>query len=85
MAFVIEFFIVVEIITMISWVFAYIYSSTGGGPGYASHVMEFYLWKHGFYYRSPGMAAATAIILLFVTTTLIVIQMRFRRYSLEEE
>ena len=84
MAFVIEFFIVVEVITMLSWVFAYVYSSTQGGPGYASHVMEFYLWKHGFYYRSPEMAAATAVILLAVTTTLIVIQMRFRRFSLEE-
>lgn len=84
MAFVIEFFIVVEIITMLSWVFAYIYSSTQGGPGNASHVMEMYLWKHGFYYRSPGMAAATAVILLTVIISLIVIQMRFRRYSLEE-
>jgi ABC-type sugar transport system permease subunit len=84
LAFVIEFFIVVEVITMLSWVFAYIYSSTQGGPGFASHVMEFYLWKHGFYYRSPGMAAATAVLLLGVTTALIVMQMRFRRYSLEE-
>jgi ABC-type sugar transport system permease subunit len=84
MAFVVEFFFVVEIITMLSWVFAYIYSSTQGGPGYASHVMEYYLWKNGFYYRSPGMAAATAVILLLVTTSLIVVQMRFRRYSLEE-
>jgi len=84
MAFVIEFFIVVEIITMLSWVFAYIYSSTQGGPGNASHVMELYLWKHGFYYRSPGMAAATAVIMLTVIIALIVIQTRYRRYSLEE-
>jgi ABC-type sugar transport system permease subunit len=84
LAFIIEFFIVVEVITMLSWVFAYVYSSTGGGPGFASHVMEFYLWKHGFYYRSPGMAAATAVILLTVTTVLIMIQIRLRRFSLEE-
>lgn len=81
MAFVIEFFVVVEVITMLSWVFAYVYSSTGGGPSNASHVIEFYLWKHGFYYRSPGMAAATAVILLTLTTVLIILQMRIRRYS----
>jgi ABC-type sugar transport system permease subunit len=84
MAFVIQFFIVVEVITMLSWVFAYVYSSTQGGPSNSSSVLEFYLWRHGFYYRSPEMAAATAVILLSVTTTLIIIQMRFRRFSLEE-
>lgn len=85
MAFVVEFFVVVEVITMLSWVFAYVYSSTGGGPSNASHVIEFYLWKHGFYYRSPGMAAATAVILLSLTTALIILQMRIRRFSTEGE
>jgi ABC-type sugar transport system permease subunit len=81
---VIEFFVVVELITMLSWVFAYVYTMTGGGPGFASTVMEFYIWKHAFAFRSPGIASALAVVLLGVTTILIVLQLRLRRRSLEE-
>ena len=81
---VIEFFIVVELITMLSWVFAYVFTMTGGGPGFASTVMEFYIWKHAFAFRSPGIASALAVVLLLVTTVLIVLQLRLRRRSLEE-
>jgi ABC-type sugar transport system permease subunit len=81
---VIEFFVVVELITMLSWVFAYVYTMTGGGPGFASTVMEFYIWKHAFAFRSPGIASALAVVLLAVTTVLIVLQLRLRRRALEE-
>jgi ABC-type sugar transport system permease subunit len=81
---VIEFFIVVELINMLSWVFAYVFTMTGGGPGFASTVMEFYIWKHAFAFRSPGIASALAVILLAVTTLLIILQLRLRRRSLEE-
>jgi ABC-type sugar transport system permease subunit len=84
MAGVIEFFVVVELITMLSWVFGYVFTMTGGGPGFASTVMEFYIWKHAFAFRSPGIASALAVILLLVTTVLIVLQLRLRRRSLEE-
>lgn len=82
---VIEFFVVVELITMLSWVFAYVYTMTGGGPGFASTVMEFYIWKHAFAFRSPGIASALAVVLLGVTTILIVLQLRLRRRALEEQ
>jgi ABC-type sugar transport system permease subunit len=81
---VIEFFVVVELITMLSWVFAYVFTMTGGGPGFASTVMEFYIWKHAFAFRSPGIASALAVILLLVTTALIILQLRLRRRSLED-
>jgi ABC-type sugar transport system permease subunit len=81
---VVEFFVVVEFITMLSWVFAYVFTMTGGGPGFASTVMEFYIWKHAFAYRSPGIASALAVVLLAVTTLLIILQLRLRRRSLEE-
>jgi ABC-type sugar transport system permease subunit len=84
MSAVIEFYVIVELITMLSWVFAYVYTMTGGGPGFASTVMEFYIWKHAFAFRSPGIASALAVILLGVTTFLIVLQLRLRRRSLEE-
>jgi ABC-type sugar transport system permease subunit len=81
---VIEFFIVVELITMLSWVFAYVFTMTGGGPGFASTVLEFYIWKHAFAFRSPGIASALAVVLLAATTFLIVLQLRLRRRALEE-
>jgi ABC-type sugar transport system permease subunit len=81
---VIEFFVVVEFITMLSWVFAYVYTMTGGGPGFASTVMEFYIWKHAFAFRSPGIASALAVVLLAATTVLIILQLRLRRTALEE-
>lgn len=84
MSSVIEFFVVVELITMLSWVFAYVYTMTGGGPGFASTVMEFYIWKHAFAFRSPGIASALAVVLLGVTTILILLQLRLRRRALEE-
>ncbi len=83
LASVIEFYVVVELITMLSWVFAYVYTMTGGGPGFASTVMEFYIWKHAFAFRSPGIASALAVILLAATTIFIVLQLRLRRRSLE--
>jgi ABC-type sugar transport system permease subunit len=81
---VIEFFVVVELITMLSWVFAYVFTMTGGGPGFASTVMEFYIWKHAFAFRSPGIASALAVVLLLATTFLIILQLRLRRRSFEE-
>ncbi len=84
MSAVIEFFVVVELITMLSWVFAYVYTMTGGGPGFASTIMEFYIWKHAFAFRSPGIASALAVILLASTTLFIVLQLRIRRQPLEQ-
>ena len=36
---------VIQVITVISWVFNYVYVLTSGGPGYASSVMELYIWR----------------------------------------
>jgi ABC-type sugar transport system permease subunit len=84
MSAVIEFFVVVELITMLSWVFAYVYTMTGGGPGFASTIMEFYIWKHAFSFRSPGIASALAVILLGSTTIFILLQLRIRRQPVEQ-
>ena len=83
MSAVVQFFVVVELITMLSWVFAYVYTMTGGGPGFASTIMEFYIWKHAFAFRSPGIASALAVILLAGTTVFILLQLRLRRKPLE--
>jgi ABC-type sugar transport system permease subunit len=75
---VMTFFVVIELITMLSWVFAYVYSMTGGGPAFASSVLELYIWKYAFAYRAIGIASAVAVLLLVATSVLIVVQLLVR-------
>ncbi len=72
---VIIFFMVNEVITMISWVFGYVYVVTGGGPGYATQVLELYIWKNAFAYRAFGVASAVAVILFLLALIVIVFGM----------
>jgi ABC-type sugar transport system permease subunit len=79
---IIEFFMVLEAITVLSQVFNYVYVLTGGGPGNASSVMEFYIWKNGFSLGSVGTASTVAVMLLGVAGVLIGIYLRLRtRYA----
>ena len=80
---VIGFFVVIELITMLSWVFAYVYSMTGGGPGFASSVLELYIWKNAFAYRAVGIASAVAVLLLVATSVFVVIQLLVRKGDAE--
>ena len=81
---VVEFFMIVEFITMLSSVFGYVYTMTAGGPSFASTVMEFYIWKHAFAFRTPGMASAVAVFLLVITSALIILQLRLRHQKLDQ-
>ena len=74
----IEFFVVTEAITVLSWVFAYVYVLTLGGPGNASSVMEFYIWKNGFAQGSVGLANSAAVIVLLLASVLIFAYLRLR-------
>lgn len=69
-------FVTLELITMLSWVFAYVYSTTHGGPNFASSVLELYIFNDAFSFQAPSFAAAAAILLLAATTVLIAIQVK---------
>ena len=75
----IEFFVVTEAITVLSWVFTYVYVVTGGGPANSSSVMEFYIWRNGFAQGSVGLANAAAVVVLILATVLIALYLRLRR------
>ena len=66
---VIAFYVVVEAITMVSWVFNYVYviSNGTGGPGDATQVTELYIYQTAFQYSAPDLAAAAAVILFGAT------------------
>ncbi|MFN2629239.1 MAG: carbohydrate ABC transporter permease, partial [Gaiellaceae bacterium] len=82
----IEFYVVVASITMIAWVFAYVYTITSGGPGTSSTVLELYIYNQGLRNSLPGMASAVAVVLLAVTivsiTLLLVVRARARSEEL---
>jgi ABC-type sugar transport system permease subunit len=69
-------FVTLELINMLSWVFAYVYSTTRGGPNFASYVLEFYVFDNAFTFRAPSFAAAAAILLLGAMTVLIAIMVK---------
>lgn len=76
---VIEFFVIIEVINMMSGVFNYVYVMTSGGPGFASQVLEFYIWQNAFAFRQGGIAATAAVCLLGITVVFIFLQFRVRR------
>jgi ABC-type sugar transport system permease subunit len=78
---VIAFYVVVEAITMVSWVFNYVYVMTNGqgGPGDATIVSELYIYQTAFQYTAPEIAAAAATILFAATLVLIVLFFRVQR------
>jgi ABC-type sugar transport system permease subunit len=75
---VIEFFTIISVITMLSWVFNYVYVMTAGGPGNSTMVTELYVYLQGFRYNQMNLAAATSVLILLVTIVLIFIQFRLR-------
>jgi ABC-type sugar transport system permease subunit len=82
---VIEFYTVISVITMLAWVFSYIYTISHGGPGNATQVMELYIYNFAFRNQLPGIASAVAVILFVVTLALIVPTFRIRAGSELEE
>lgn len=84
LATVIEFYVVIMIITMLSWVFNYVYVMTSGGPGNSTMVSELYIYLEAFRYNLQGIAAAASVVLLAVTAVLIILRSRItERIELE--
>ena len=69
---------VIQVITVISWVFNYVYVLTSGGPGYASSVMELYIWR-SFSNGANGTAASVAVMLLGMASVLIGLSLWVRK------
>ncbi len=83
---IIEFFAIITVINMLSWVFAYSYTITMGGPGWSTLVMELYIYNKlaRSQIPNPGMASAASVVLFLITTILIALSARLRRRLTEE-
>jgi ABC-type sugar transport system permease subunit len=84
---VIEFYVVVSVITMLSSVFAYVYIMGGGrgGPGTSTMVVELYIFSAVVRQSLPGIASAVSVLLFLVSLLLIVPLFAVRRRANEEE
>lgn len=78
---VIEFYIVVNMITMLSWVFAYVLVMTKGGPGNKTWVLEYFIYQKAFPYSQMQIASAAAVLLLLFALFLMILQARLRHRS----
>jgi raffinose/stachyose/melibiose transport system permease protein len=81
----VEFYVVVAAITMVAWVFGYVYTLTQGGPGDATTVLELYIYNQGLRNSLPGMASAVAVLLLGATMIFVGLLFWSRSRSREEE
>ena len=70
---VIEFYVVISAIPMLSAVFAYVYVIGGGrgGPGTPTMVIELYIFNALIRTSRPSMAAAVSVMLFAVSMILI--------------
>jgi len=84
LATVIEFYVFIMIVTMLSWVFNYIYVMTLGGPARSTFVTELYIYIMAFRMQKMGVASGVSIILLLITAALAFISLRFRSRLLAE-
>ena len=71
---VISFFAVIEVITVLIWTFAWVYVLTRGGPAGSTMVVDLYIFQQAIQFRSYGIAAAAAAVLLLLTIGLISIR-----------
>ena len=78
LASVIEFFIVISILNMLSWIFDYIYVITGGGPANMTYVLDFYIYRKAFSSSNMFIASSASVFLLLIATLVISLESLLR-------
>jgi ABC-type sugar transport system permease subunit len=71
---IIEFYAILQIITVFCWVFDYVYVMTGGGPVNSTIVGEFFIYKYAFQFNRIEVASAVAVIYLIASVILMTIR-----------
>ncbi|BDG60126.1 sugar ABC transporter permease [Caldinitratiruptor microaerophilus] len=83
---VIGFYVTVESITMLSWVFNYVYivSNGTGGPGTSTLVTELYVYRKAFGYGAGvlGVASAASVLLFLGSILMIIWNLRRQKEAL---
>ncbi|WP_198410795.1 carbohydrate ABC transporter permease [Microbacterium halophytorum] len=79
----IQFVFVTTTIGMLTGLFALLYTMTAGGPGTASYLPEFLIWKLNGEAR-PALASAASVFLLLIVLVVGLIQIRVLRRATKE-
>jgi len=79
----IQFAFILTLITGFTALFSLIFIMTGGGPGFGSTTLEFYVYQQGFKVGAFGYAAAIGIVLFVVVFGISVAQLRLFRSRLD--
>lgn len=66
---------------MLIWFFPYIYAVTGGGPGYASTLPEYYIYQVSTKYAQPAYASAMGLVLFAYISIVSFSQVRFMYFG----
>ncbi len=76
---VVVFYVVINTINMLSWMFNYIFVMTRGGPIESTYVLEYYIYQTGIRYRQYGLSSTLAVILLLLAIGFVVGQALLRQ------
>jgi multiple sugar transport system permease protein len=79
----IQFAFILTLITAFTALFSLIFVMTGGGPGYGTTTLEFYVYQQGFQVTVFGYAAAVGIVLFVVVFVISLLQLRIFRSRLD--
>ena len=69
---IIEFYVVITLIEMLSWVFNYVYVMTAGGPASSTYVLEFLIYKKAFGGGNYNIAQAVSVTVLLFAVIIII-------------
>jgi ABC-type sugar transport system permease subunit len=86
LATIIEFFAIITIINILSWIFAYSYTVTMGGPGNATMVIELFIYRQLMKWSIPkvGAGAAASVLLFFLVLLLVFGLLKTRKRMMYE-
>ena len=79
----IQFAFILTLITAFTALFSLIFVMTGGGPGYGTTTLEFYVYQQGFQVAVFGYAAAIGIVLFAIVFAISLVQLRVFRSRLD--
>jgi len=79
-----QFVIMLNIMSVFTGLFGFIFMITGGGPGYDTTVLEYLLYLKAFRVHDMGYASALSVVLFVIVIIITMIQRRLTR-SKEED
>ncbi len=75
----IQFAFILTLITAFTALFSLIFIMTGGGPGYGTTTLEFFVYEKAFNNGVFGLAAAIGVVLFAIVFVISIIQLRLLR------